>query len=285
MSNKVKSKIRTGDSFMDREGGSGDSHQSDHVYSDAALSDHREDANSSGASTPRGDVAPSAFGVFAQLDEKPPVKSFRDSGDESEGKPAIHKFITNKAEQWMGKKGLSWPWKGNEREGGSEAKTARFGWPWLQNDQDSESVQPKSPSHATRPESHLGEGNKPSNNEASGSWSSSMNVNSTSSVSSCGSTSSSAVNKVDLENDCFDYEILWEDLTIGEQIGQGNPYFIFLCQSLCMVLTLYTVSIYVYKCNLDTLMYISYAYCWFSLIVAGSCGTVYHGLWYGSVCS
>ncbi|KAJ6796256.1 putative serine/threonine-protein kinase [Iris pallida] len=37
-----------------------------------------------------------------------------------------------------------------------------------------------------------------------------------------------------METDCLDYEILWEDLTIGEQIGQG------------------------------------------------SCGTVYHALWYGS---
>ncbi|KAK0608377.1 hypothetical protein LWI29_029868 [Acer saccharum] len=234
VSNKVKSKMRTGENLMDREGGSNDSHHSDHGFSDAALSDHREDATSSGASTPRGDLAPSTFGVFSHIDERSPVKPSRDSGDESEGKPAIHKIITSKAEQWMGKKGLSWPWKGNEREG-SEAKTGRFAWPWLQTDQDNESVQQKSPSYGTKPESHASEGNnKPSNNEASGSWSSSMNVNSTSSASSCGSTSSSAVNKVDLENDCLDYEILWEDLTIGEQIGQG------------------------------------------------SCGTVYHGLWYGS---
>ncbi|KAI9195565.1 hypothetical protein LWI28_016111 [Acer negundo] len=234
VSNKVKSKMWTGENLMDREGGSNDSHHSDHGFSDAALSDHREDVTSSGASTPRGDLAPSTFGVFSHIDERSPVKPSRDSGDESEGKPAIHKIITSKAEQWMGKKGLSWPWKGNEREG-SEAKTGRFAWPWLQTDQDNESIQQKSPSYGTKPESHASEGNnKPSNNEASGSWSSSMNVNSTSSASSCGSTTSSAVNKVDLDNDCLDYEILWEDLTIGEQIGQG------------------------------------------------SCGTVYHGLWYGS---
>lgn len=233
VSNKVKSRIRTGDNFMDREGGSGDSHHSDHGFSDAALSDHREDGMSSGASTPRGDVPPCPFGVFSHVDEKSPGKSVRDSGDESEGKPAIHKIITSKAEQWMGKKGLSWPWKGNEREG-SDAKTARFAWPWSHGDQDNESVQQKSPSYGTKPESHMYEGNRSVNNEAWGSWSSSVNVNSTSSVSSCGSTSSSAVNKVDLDNDCLDYEILWEDLTIGEQIGQG------------------------------------------------SCGTVYHAVWYGS---
>lgn len=248
VSNKVKSRIRTGDNFMDREGGSGDSQHSDHGFSDAALSDHREDGMSSGASTPRGDVPPCPFGVFSSprgdvppcpfgvfshVDEKSPGKSVRDSGDESEGKPAIHKIITSKAEQWMEKKGLSWPWKGNEREG-SDAKTARFAWPWSHGDQDNESVQQRSPSYGTKPESHMYEGNRPANNEASGSWSSSVNVNSASSVSSCGSTSSSAVNKVDLDNDCLDYEILWEDVTIGEQIGQG------------------------------------------------SCGTVYHGLWYGS---
>lgn len=123
----------------------------------------------------------------------------------------------------MGKKGLSWPWKANEREG-SDAKTARFAWPWSQNDQDNEMVQQKSPSSGTKPEIHAGEGNRPSNNDASGSWSSSVNVNSTSSASSCGSTSSSAINKVDMENECLDYEILWEDLTIGEQIGQGNNF-------------------------------------------------------------
>ncbi|KAL3581980.1 hypothetical protein D5086_016312 [Populus alba] len=231
VSNKVKSKIQIGENSTDREVGSGDSHYSDHGYSDAALSDHREDANSSGASTPRGDLHPSPFGVFSNLDDKSPVKPSRDSGDESEGKPAIHKIITSKAEAWIGKKGLSWPWKGNEKEG-SEARTTRFGWPWLQNDQESETYHETSPSSVAKSESQVSESIRPATNEASGSWSS-INVNSTSSASSCGSTSST-VNKVDMDTDCLDYEILWEDLTIGEQIGQG------------------------------------------------SCGTVYHALWYGS---
>ncbi|KAG5240270.1 serine/threonine-protein kinase pakF [Salix suchowensis] len=231
VSNKVKSKIRTGENNMDREGGSGDSHYSDHGYSDATLSDHREDANSSGASTPRGDLHPSPFGVFSHLDDKSPVKPSRDSSDDSEGKPAIHKIITSKAEAWIGKKGLSWPWKGNEKEG-SEARTTRFGWPWLQNDQESETSHQRSPSSGAKSESQVSESIRPATNEASGSWSS-VNVNSTSSASSCGSTSST-VNKVDMDTDCLDYEIMWEDLTVGEQIGQG------------------------------------------------SCGTVYHALWYGS---
>ncbi|XVF38869.1 hypothetical protein REPUB_Repub20aG0139400 [Reevesia pubescens] len=227
VSNKVKSRMRTGENCVVREGGSGDSHHSDHGFSDAALSDHKEDATSSGASTPRGDVHPSAFGVFSPFDEKSPGKSCRDSGDESEAKPAIQKFMT-----LMGKKGISWPWKGNDREG-SEARTTRFGWPWVGNDQENETFQQKSPYSGTT-EGHVNESNRPVNNEASGSWSSSVNVNSTSSASSCGSTSSSAVNRVDMDTDCLDYEILWEDLTIGDQIGQG------------------------------------------------SCGTVYHALWFGS---
>ncbi|KAJ6429618.1 hypothetical protein OIU84_021093 [Salix udensis] len=183
---------------MDREGGSGDSHYSDHGYSDATLSDHREDANSSGASTPRGDLHPSPFGVFSHLDDKSPVKPSRDSSDDSEGKPAIHKIITSKAEAWI----------------------------------ESETSHQRSPSSGAKSESQVSESIRPATNEASGSWSS-VNVNSTSSASSCGSTSST-VNKVDMDTDCLDYEIMWEDLTVGEQIGQG------------------------------------------------SCGTVYHALWYGS---
>ena len=219
MSNKVKSRIRSSENSVDREGGSGDSHHSDHGYSDAVNSDHREDATSSGASTPREEISASPFGVVSHVDERSPGKPSRDSGDESEGKSAIHRMISSKAEAWIGKKGLTWPWKGNEREG-SEARTARFVWPWLQNDQENNLSHQKNPS--TKVESHANENNRPAKNEASGSWSSSFNVNSTSSVSSCGSTSSSTVNKVDMDTDCLDYEILWEDLTIGEQIGQGS---------------------------------------------------------------
>ncbi|XP_028109745.1 MAP kinase kinase MKK1/SSP32-like isoform X1 [Camellia sinensis] len=234
--NKVKSKMRTGENSTDREGRSGDSHHSDHGFSDVAFSDHREDATSSGASTPREDVMQSPFGVFSQVspDEYSPGKPSRDSGDESEGgKPRIHKIISSKAEAWIGKKGIAWPWKGNEREG-SEAKTTRFAWPWLHDDHENDLGHQKSSFSGVEPESQVAENIRPTNNEASGSWSSSFNVNSTSSASSCGSTNSSAVNKVDMDTDCLDYEISWEDLTIGEQIGQG------------------------------------------------SCGTVYHALWFGS---
>uniref|UniRef100_A0A1S4E230 non-specific serine/threonine protein kinase n=1 Tax=Cucumis melo TaxID=3656 RepID=A0A1S4E230_CUCME len=226
VSNKVKSKIS-----LDREGGSGDGYHSDHGHPDAVLCDHRDDANSSGASTPRGDST--AHGAFSQVEEKLSGRLVRDSSDEGKGKPTIQKILSSKAEEWIAKKGLSWPWKGTEQEGGSETRAARFVWPWVQIDQEAEPANHKSSSISGKPEMQQNDGHRAVNNEASGSWSS-ININSTSSVSSCGSTSSSAVNKVESDMDCLDHEILWEDLTIGEQIGQG------------------------------------------------SCGTVYHALWYGS---
>ncbi|KAH1046271.1 hypothetical protein J1N35_037055 [Gossypium stocksii] len=228
VSNKMKSRIKMGEYCVDREGESGDGHYLEHGCSIAAHSDLKEDAVSSGACTPRGSIYPSAFGVFSPLDEKSPMNTSHDSGDESEGKSAIQKIMT-----LVGKKGISWPWKENDRAG-SEARTTRFVWPGLANDQENDLFVQKSSYSAAKSEGHVNENNTPVNNEPSGSWSSSVNVNSTSSVSSFGSNSSSAVNRAEMDVDCLDYEILWEDLTIGDQIGQG------------------------------------------------SCGTVYHGLWFES---
>ncbi|XP_027352952.1 dual specificity protein kinase shkB-like isoform X2 [Abrus precatorius] len=229
VSNKVKSRIRTRENNVDSEGGSGESHHSEHSFSDCILSDQREDGNSSGASTPREEVLQSPFG---HAEEKSQGRTMRDSGDRSEGKP-IHKMITSRAETWIQKKALSWPWRANDREG-SDARNVHVAWPWLPGDQENESINQKNISSGLKPDSQTGKTNQPVNNEALGSWSS-FNVNSTSSNSSCGSGSSSAANnKVDVDSDCLDYEILWEDLTIGEPIGQG------------------------------------------------SCGIVYHALWYGS---
>jgi len=224
MSNKVKSRIRTGENGVNREGGTGESRHSEHSLSDCAVSDQREDGgNSSGASTPRGDVLKSPFGAFSPSEEKSQGRTMRDSNDQSEGKP-IHKIITSKAETWIQKKTSSWPWRASDQEG-SEARNVHVASPWLQGDQENESINQKSLSSGLKPESHAGESNGPVSNEASGSWSSFVNVNSTSSTSSCGSGSGSscaANNKVDVDSDCLDYEILWEDLTIGEQIGQGG---------------------------------------------------------------
>ncbi|OIT06737.1 serinethreonine-protein kinase edr1 [Nicotiana attenuata] len=178
------------------------------LASKAAFSDNREDANSTGASMPRGDVHLSPFGLFSNL-AKEEQSLGKPSGDESEGKKGIYRTITSKAEAWMAKKSLPWPWKGNERKA-SEARTTPSGRPWLNNDQDNEFNHSNS-YNALKPDNQF-----------------------ISSTSSCGSTSSNAVNKTDTDTDCPDYEILSEDLTIGEHIGEG------------------------------------------------SCGNVYHGMWYGS---
>ena len=220
VSNKVKLRMQTGENNVDREGHSGESHHSEHSFSDSILSEYREDVNSSGDSTPRGDVQPSPFGVFSH-EEKSQGKSSRDIGEESEGKP-IHKIITSKAEAWIQKKTMTWPWKVNEQDR-SDSKNVSVTLPCLHSAQDNEPVQQKSLPTGIKPESQAVESNQPTNNEASGSWSSSLNVNSTSSASSCGSASSCPVNnKGDMDSDCLDCEISWEELTVGEQIGQGS---------------------------------------------------------------
>ncbi|XP_020113919.1 dual specificity protein kinase shkB-like [Ananas comosus] len=203
VTNKVRS-LKKGENGTECESGSGDSQVSDH---NAVSSDHKEQGTSIEVSN-----------------EKSPQKASKDNNEETEGKVGLHKILSSKAEALFAKKGNLWPWKGNEDED-PDAKN-RLLWPWSHIENESDHNHPKQ-------EGQVVEINRTGNNEVTGSWSS-LNANSTSSVSSSGSASSSIVQKLDLETDCLDYEILWEDLAIGEQIGQG------------------------------------------------SCGTVYHALWYGS---
>ncbi|CAG7890839.1 unnamed protein product [Brassica rapa] len=208
VSNKVRSKMRGGESSATlSDGGTLDSHHSDHSVFGVTLSDHRDDAAPSGVSSPRGDFIQSPFGVFT-------------CKDSTDGKTAIHKILPSKSEECLVNKDFSWPWKGNEQEG-SKGRPAHYVRSWVHNDQE------KDKSHQINPFSGAkSESNKPTIDEGGSLWSSSINANSTSNASSCGSTSS--------DSDCLEYEILWDDLKIKEQIGKG------------------------------------------------SCGTVYHGLWFGS---
>ncbi|ONM01206.1 PAS domain-containing protein tyrosine kinase family protein, partial [Zea mays] len=216
VTNKVRSRVRTDEND---DGGSGESHCLDRGA--------KEEPTSSGTSTPRGDAP---HGPFA-TEENSPGKSTNPNSDESEGKVGLHKILGSKAEALLNKKGISWPWKGRENEGPDERNHVIL--PWLHGGQENGVNHQKVSDSSISPDAQGAEHNQPSKNEASGSWSS-FNNNSTGSASSTGSTNSSALYKVDHEADCLDYEILWEDLVIGEQIGQG------------------------------------------------SCGTVYHALWYGS---
>ncbi|VAI28354.1 unnamed protein product [Triticum turgidum subsp. durum] len=212
VTNKVRSRVKMDENGMLREGGSGESQCSDR--------DNKE-GPSSGPSTPRGDAPHGAFGT----EENSPGKSTKTNGDESEAKIGLHKILSSKAEALLNKKGITWPWKGRENDGPDCRNQVT--WPSLHGEQENGQNHPKIS------DTQVAEFNQPNKNEASGSWSS-FNNNSSSSASSTGSTNSSALYKIDHEADCLDYEILWEDLVIGEQVGQG------------------------------------------------SCGTVYHALWYGS---
>jgi hypothetical protein len=219
VTNKVRSRVRTDDNGIEREGGSGGSQCSDRGA--------KEDPTSSGATTPRGDAPRGTFSV----EENSTGKSTNTNSDESEGKVGLHKILSSKAEALLNKKGISWPWKGREDEGPDEKNHVFF--PWLHGEQENDLNHRKVSDSSIAPDAHGTEQNQPSKTEASGSWSSSNN-NSISSASSTGSTNSSALYKVDHEADCLDYEILWEDLVIGEQIGQGSC-FSFLKENICLL--------------------------------------------------
>jgi len=124
-------------------------------------------------------------------------------------------MLTSKAEAWLGKKTKQWSRKGNEQET-SEARSGQFVWPWLKGQQDADQ-----PISAVKPESQMVECNQPVASDAYGSWPS-FPINNSSGPSSGGNSSSSVVNKLDIDTDSLDYEIIWEDLTVGEQIGQGE---------------------------------------------------------------
>ncbi|WZY74202.1 hypothetical protein YC2023_006442 [Brassica napus] len=207
VSNKVRSKMRGGESSATlSEGGTWDSHHPDHNVFGVTLSDHRDDAAPSGASSPRGDFIQSPFGVFT-------------CKDCTDGKTAIHKIRPSKSEECLVNKGFSWPWKGNEQEG-SKGRPAHYVRSWVHNDQE------KDKSHQTNPFSGAtSKSNKPTIDESGSFWSSSMNAYSTSSDISCGSTSSSVRSKVNSDSDCLEYEILWDDLKIKEQIGKAVKMF------------------------------------------------------------
>lgn len=206
---------------MDNKTGSGDSCQCDHG-SVSLLSYPTDDGCSSGPSQPRRDIPPSPSNVFAKIKDKFPTNTpSREYDDQIEGTCTMHKTITSKAEALIGKKGLSWPWKEKDQEGSVTGDT-HFVWPWLHNNKGNDSI-PQKGNCTLKPENQVNESNQSATNEASRVRTSLFNANCTSSGSSSGNTDSSA-NKEDMDIDCLDYEVSWEDLTIGQRIGQGNVF-------------------------------------------------------------
>ncbi|MCO5600010.1 hypothetical protein L7F22_054118 [Adiantum nelumboides] len=163
------------------------------------------------------------------------IESEMENEDEPDGKKAGgFKALGLKAEAWIAKKGVPWLRNSADQENGdSKGKS----WPRRNADQDISENSGRNEETLSRvdpPESDaildLGKLNV---NDAPSSWKW-AHINSTSSNSSSGSTNSSLRQRNELDFDSYDCEIAWEELTLGEQVGQG------------------------------------------------SCGTVFHGLWYGS---
>ncbi|RZC66312.1 hypothetical protein C5167_009996 [Papaver somniferum] len=147
----------------------------------------------SGACTLRGDVPPSPSG--APL-ETVSLKKFLASG-EGEGKIGIHKSHTSTEEACTSKKNMPCPWKGSEHDG-LVARTTHDIFAWIRSEQENDFDLSKS-------------------SDSFGFYSSSGKSD-VSSVSSIGSTSLSSF---DTGTDSSDYEIMWEELTVGEEIGRG----------------------------------------------------------------
>uniref|UniRef100_A0A0E0BM55 non-specific serine/threonine protein kinase n=1 Tax=Oryza glumipatula TaxID=40148 RepID=A0A0E0BM55_9ORYZ len=202
----------------DQFGGACESHYSEH--------DAREEQTSSEGSTPSGDVL---HGAFVSEDNYSGKSSKTNSDDSGEGKLGLHKILSSTAEALWANRGIPWPWSGH---GNDDAGKNRTNLPQFHEIQENGQSHKEVPEPIILPDCQDTEFVQEVKYEVSGSWWS-FNA-STSSMSSTGSTNSSAIERADREADCLDFEILWEDLAIGEQVGQG------------------------------------------------SCGTVYHALWYGS---
>ncbi|KAL5205067.1 hypothetical protein ABZP36_009938 [Zizania latifolia] len=217
VTSRVLSRVRTGQNCDEQYGCVYESHCSEH--------DAREEQTSSEGSTPSGDVLHGAFVTEEIFSGK---SSKTNSDDSGEGKMGLHKIFSSKAEALLAK-GIPWPWRGHEHD---EAGKNQMISPQFQEIQENDQSHKEVPEPIIIPDCQDTEFVQDMKYEVSGSWWS-FNT-STSSISSTGSTNSSAIETVDCEADCLDSEILWEDLVIGEQVGQG------------------------------------------------SCGTVYHALWYSS---
>ncbi|KAL8140347.1 hypothetical protein V2J09_006368 [Rumex salicifolius] len=209
VSNKVQSKMKIGKQVLENEVGSNCScRQTDYESCDGTRFHNEDDLRPE--SHHRENAASSFFGEVES-------KLSKDCVDENEGTTAIRK-VTSRAEAWINKKAIKWPWKGNELEF-SEPRPPQFGWAWVQNDLDH-----RQSSSPTKSELKTYECHSPVAVEAPWSWSSPLNVSTTSSKTSCGSSSTSgnSAKKLDIETDSLDFEVLWEDLIFKEQIGQAK---------------------------------------------------------------
>lgn len=179
-----------------------------------------------------GNILPGV--TLKKKDDKVDSEAENDDGSDSKKAGGGLKALGLKAEAWIAKKGVPWLRNSGDQESG---ESRGKGWPWRNSDQDSNENSEHNEERLSRVDPPEVDAtvdlDKLNVNDAPSSWKW-AHISSTSSNSSSGSTNSSLIQRTDTEFDSFDCEIVWEEMTLGEQIGQG------------------------------------------------SCGTVFHGLWYGS---
>lgn len=205
VTSRVRSRIKTSQNCNEQYSGSSESHCSE--------GDSKEESTSSGTNTPAGDIL---HGGFVKGENSPGKSSKSSSDDSGEGNERLYK-ISLKAEELLAKKGISWPWKVHEHNGPSKS---HMNSSQSLEKQENDQLHQVGPESIVIPDYQDMESVQESKYEVTGSWWS-FNNDSFSSMGSSNSTNSSAIERVDYEADCLDYEILWEDLVIGEQVGQG----------------------------------------------------------------
>ncbi|KAL4560187.1 hypothetical protein LXL04_032336 [Taraxacum kok-saghyz] len=225
-----------------------------------------DDEDEGEASTPRGHTV-SPFGEFFSTSTKMHFtrKVKINYGDESENKQGIRKILFSKADAWMGKKRTVWSQKGNGRVESFDPIFGHFGWQRVDIIQEHGHGPQMSSNASSKLDSQLLENTKLGDEkvEASGLWFSSSKASTTSRSSSSSSSRSSSgtsiknnvIIKVERETDNKDCKILWEDLIVREQIGQGScgtVYRALWCGSVCfqMLQSSYLRIIYEYPGDL-----------------------------------
>ncbi|KAI3895497.1 hypothetical protein MKX03_035464, partial [Papaver bracteatum] len=209
VTNKVRSKMKTNENTLELETQSGGHY--------VVLT---EDPTSSRTSAPRRGIFPSLFGVPIKdaLEKRSLEQPVSDSGgDDGDTEIGTYKRMTSKAEAWINKKGISWPWKGSEQDV-LVAQTTHDVVPFLNHNGENYFDRLKNSDINERPGFQVVDNNQ-LEWEAPGSLPSS-DVKHTSSVSTSGSKGSSGIHEDYRETCSLDYDISWEDLTIGEKIGQ-----------------------------------------------------------------
>ncbi|KAJ1255494.1 hypothetical protein BS78_05G243100 [Paspalum vaginatum] len=204
VTSRVRCRIKTGLNCNEQYGGS------DGQYSE---DDSKEDMTCSGTNSPRGDLF---YGAFVR-ENSPRESSKTGSDDYGEGDERLCK-ISSGAEELLAKKGISWPWKGHKHNGPGKSHTNPS---HFYDKQENDQMHQAGPESIVIPDYQDFDSAQESKYEVTGSWWS-FNNDSLGTIGSSISTNSSGIERADHEADCLDYEILWEDLVIGEQVGQGS---------------------------------------------------------------